>query len=150
MGGQSRRFNRAGGILGLAVGACNGWIRSNHALTSCAQNPLFSNFSGPEVSMLNNPKQRSEKAITNLAKIDSRPLMEVFSHLEPKLFPTPNRQSRRAYQRLVYRVVLPYLTMEQATFGLSGFTSIFLSFGVTTRSISSIGIAPKRTSFPNT
>lgn len=35
-----------------------------------------------------------------------------------------------------------HLTVEQAIFGLAGFTSILRSFGETTRSISSIGIAP--------
>ncbi len=38
-----------------------------------------------------------------------------------------------------------YLTVEHATFGLAGFTSILRSLGITTKSMSSIGIAPRRT-----
>ena len=40
--------------------------------------------------------------------------------------------------------------IEQAMLGLSGFTSTVRDLGDTTRSMSSIGIAPNRTSFPMT
>lgn len=43
-----------------------------------------------------------------------------------------------------------YFAMEQAMLGLSGFTSTVRDLGETTRSMSSIGIAPNRTSFPMT
>jgi len=38
-----------------------------------------------------------------------------------------------------------HFTVEHATLGLRGFTSILRSFGETTKSMSSIGMAPRRT-----
>ena len=75
---------------------------------------------------------------------------------------TPNRQSRHAHEklRLCFQVPLPalrrggvwlsYLALAATKFGLSGLMSICRRCGISTRSMSSIGIAPSNTSSPIT
>jgi hypothetical protein len=69
-------------------------------------------------------------------------LFAHFRHERVAGMPAGNDQMRgeRGFDR-----VLSYFTIDDAMFGLSGFTSRVRVFGTMTRSISSIGIAPSKT-----